>query len=56
MRAIHAADDQAEVYMILRVYDVASRNVRMKVYLDPEQLRIDEHLQFNGGSWTVTPR
>lgn len=55
MRAIHAADNQAEVYMILRVYDVASTDVRMKVYLDPEQLRIDEHLHFDAGSWTVTP-
>lgn len=55
MQSIHNRDDHSEVYMILRVFDVLSEEIRMRVYLDPEKLRLNEDLIFTGETWSVVP-
>lgn len=55
MRDIHRAEDHSEVYMILRVFEIESKRIGMSVYLDPEQLRLDECLAFTGETWSVVP-
>ncbi|KAJ5646964.1 hypothetical protein N7490_003336 [Penicillium lividum] len=55
MRAIHNRNDFPEVYLIFRVFDICGGNLGMKVYLDPEQLRLDEGLVFTEQSWSVVP-
>lgn len=45
-----------EVYVVLRVYELDSRKIGMRVYLDPEQLRLDEELSFTGETWSIVPQ
>jgi hypothetical protein len=56
MENIHTGAGQREVYMILRVFEIESEGqIGMKVYVDPEQLKLDEELIFTGESWSVIP-
>lgn len=55
MRDIHNAGDRSEVYMLLRVFEIDGAGVGMKVYLDPERMRLDETLLFTGETWSVVP-
>lgn len=56
MTNIHTQAGHREVYMILRVYEIESEGrIGMKVYVDPEQLRLDEQLLFTGENWSVIP-
>lgn len=55
MKAIHDADGHLEVYLILRVFDIRGQTPGLKVYLDPEQLRLDGGLLFTGETWSVVP-
>ena len=56
MRDTHNVRNRSEVYVVLRVFDVAGDGLNMKVYLDPEQLRLEESLVFTGETWSVTPK
>lgn len=47
---------QSEVYIILRVFGMCSDHLNMRVYVDPEELRVDENLVFTGETWPVVPR
>lgn len=55
MRVIHNRADYSEVYLIFRVFNIRDENVRMSVYLDPEQLKLDGGLVFTGETWSVVP-
>lgn len=55
MRDIHNARDGSKVYMLLRVHDIEGAGISMKVYLDPEQLRLDKTLVFTAETWSVIP-
>lgn len=55
MRATHNVRNHSEVYIVLRVFDVAGDGLNMKVYLDPEQLRLAESLVFTGETWSAVP-
>lgn len=55
MRDIHHAGNRAEVYILLRVYDIESAAIAMEVYLDPEQMRLDRTLRFTADTWSVVP-
>jgi hypothetical protein len=39
----------------MRVFDLESNNPGLKVYMDPEQMRLDGMLEFTGESWSVVP-
>jgi hypothetical protein len=56
MRDIHNANDRSEVYILFRVYGIESAGIGMKVYLDPEQMRLDKTLLFTGETWSVIPK
>ena len=57
MTSIHAsAGQQSEVYIILRVFEIENEGrIGMKVYVDPERLRLENQLVFTGESWSITP-
>jgi hypothetical protein len=56
MRDTHSLSNRSEVYVVLRVFDVAGDGLGMRVYLDPEQLRLAESLVFTAETWSVVPR
>ncbi|KAJ5189913.1 hypothetical protein N7472_008927 [Penicillium cf. griseofulvum] len=55
MGAMHARSDHSEVYLIFRAFDIRGPNIGMRVYFDPEQLRLDGELLFTGETWSVIP-
>lgn len=56
MKNIHTEAGRSEVYMILRVFEIESEGqIGMTVYVDPEQMKLDEELIFTGESWSVIP-
>lgn len=55
MGAMHDRSDHAEVYLIFRVFDIRGPNIGMRVYLDPEQVRLDGGLLFTDETWSVIP-
>jgi hypothetical protein len=55
MRDIHNAGNHSEVYVLFRVYEIDGAGIAMKVYLDPEQMRLDKALLFTEETWSVVP-
>ncbi|KAJ6007726.1 hypothetical protein N7540_011702 [Penicillium herquei] len=55
MGNMHRRGGHSEVYMILRVFEIRGSSIGMRVYLDPEQLRLDGALVFTGETWSVVP-
>lgn len=55
MGAMHDRGDHSEVYLIFRAFDIRGSNIGMRVYFDPEQLRLDGELLFTGETWSVIP-
>ena len=47
--------DAAEIYVVLRVFNLGKPNMGMRVYVDPEYLRQESKLEFTAESWTVIP-
>ena len=45
----------AEVYVILRVFNLGQKDMGLRVYLDPESLRLDKKLDFTAESYTIVP-
>lgn len=43
------------IYVIFRVYNLGSNDMGVKVYLDPETLRLSEQLSFTADTWSVVP-
>lgn len=44
-----------QVYMILRVFGIESNSPGVRVYMDPEELRVSGALVFTGEAWSVVP-
>ena len=55
MRKAHGSG-RSEVYIVMRVFELESRCPQMRLYLDPEQLRLDDELEFTAETWSVVPR
>jgi hypothetical protein len=45
----------SQVHVIMRVYDLMTPDVKMKVYVDPIRFR-GEGLEFEVGGWVVTAK
>lgn len=43
------------IYAIFRVYRLGQDNMGLRVYLDPESLRLSGQLEFTAETWTVVP-
>lgn len=43
------------IYMIFRVFDMGKRSIGVRIYMDPDQMRLDGTLRFSADRWTVTP-
>ncbi|KAK2034152.1 hypothetical protein LX32DRAFT_722382 [Colletotrichum zoysiae] len=55
MRNNVVTEDSDTLYVIFRVYNVGQENIGVKVYVDPETLRLAGRLQFTGETWSVVP-
>lgn len=49
------SDNMDMVYVIFRVYNLGQQGMRMKVYVDPEMMRVREELLFTAEGWSVVP-
>ncbi|KAK8076963.1 hypothetical protein PG996_003133 [Apiospora saccharicola] len=47
--------NSSTIYVIFRVYNLGQDNMGLKIYLDPEALRVSEALKFTAESWSVVP-
>lgn len=43
------------VYIIVRVFKLGTRDVGLRVYLDPDVMRREGRLIFTGETWSVRP-
>lgn len=50
-------ENNSEIYVIFRVYqlDQGNQGPGLKVYVDPESLRLSRVLDFSAQTWTITP-
>ena len=55
MRDMYYEEEHSKVYLIVRVFEIESQSIGMKVYLDPEKLRQHGNLVFTGEKWSVVP-
>uniref|UniRef100_L2FL52 Ino80 chromatin remodeling complex protein n=1 Tax=Colletotrichum fructicola (strain Nara gc5) TaxID=1213859 RepID=L2FL52_COLFN len=55
MRNNLVTDDSDTVYVIFRVYNLGQKDIGLKVYVDPETLRLAGRLKFTGETWSVVP-
>lgn len=49
------SDNMDTIYVIFRVYNLGQRGMRVKVYVDPEMMRLREELLFTAEGWSVVP-
>ena len=49
------SDNMDTVYVIFRVYNLGQQGMRVKVYVDPEMMRVREELLFTAEGWSVVP-
>lgn len=52
---ILAAGNTGSIYAIFRVYWLGQDSLGLKIYLDPESLRLSGQLKFKAESWSVVP-
>ncbi|KAI1342846.1 hypothetical protein F5Y15DRAFT_412522 [Xylariaceae sp. FL0016] len=43
------------IYVIFRVYNLGQDNMGLRIYLDPESLRLSGHLDFTTEQWSIVP-
>ncbi|KNG81405.1 hypothetical protein ANOM_010513, partial [Aspergillus nomiae NRRL 13137] len=43
------------IYIIFRVFNIGTNSVAMKVYVDPERMRTNQHLLFTAENWSIVP-
>ena len=49
-------NNRSVIYTVFRVYNLGQGGMGLKIYVDPESLRLNEKLEFmTDGSWLVTP-
>ncbi|RWA07221.1 hypothetical protein EKO27_g7884 [Xylaria grammica] len=49
------ANNTEKIYAIFRVYYLGQENMGLKVYIDPEALRLSGQLEFAADTWSVVP-
>lgn len=49
------SDNMDMVYVIFRVYNLGQQGMRVKVYVDPEVMRVRGELLFTAEGWSVVP-
>ncbi|GLA20578.1 hypothetical protein AnigIFM62618_009153 [Aspergillus niger] len=49
------SDNMDTIYVIFRVYNLGQQGMRVKVYVDPETMRVREELLFTAEGWSVVP-
>lgn len=55
MQETHSGANGAKIYMVARVFNVNSNNIGIKVYVDPERLRLSGGLLFRKDKYSVVP-
>ena len=56
MQANTVLDGDGDViYVIFRVYNLGRDDMGVRIYLDPEALRLSGQLRFVAENWLVTP-
>jgi hypothetical protein len=50
-----SAGNRDTIYVIFRVYNLGQGNMGVRIYLDPETLRLSEQLSFTAETWSVVP-
>lgn len=43
------------IYVVFRVFNLGHTDVGLKIYVDPETLRLEEKLKFIPETWMVVP-
>ncbi|KAJ4385382.1 hypothetical protein N0V93_009809 [Gnomoniopsis smithogilvyi] len=54
--AAASPENQSTLYVIFRVYHLGRDNMALRIYMDPEKLRLDEELDFTAETWSIVPR
>lgn len=54
MRDTHSSQTRDAVYVVFRVFSLEDDSIGLRVYVDPEQHRLDGELVFAADSVTVT--
>lgn len=49
------AENRDTIYAIFRVYNLGRDDMGLKIYIDPESLRLSEQLGFTAETWSVAP-
>ncbi|KAK2051105.1 hypothetical protein LY76DRAFT_529200, partial [Colletotrichum caudatum] len=55
MRNNVVTEDSNTLHVVFRVYNLGQENIGVKVYVDPETLRLAGRLTFTGETWSVVP-
>ncbi len=57
MRRCRITGENTEsIYTVFRVYNLGQGGMGLKIYVDPETLRLNEELEFTSeGPWSVIP-
>lgn len=51
--ALQPGTPAAQIYVLIRVFNLEQENIGLRVYVDPEKHRRDGTLQFGVDTWTV---
>lgn len=43
------------LYMIFRVFNMGKKSIGVRIYMNPDQMRLEGRLRFTADRWTVTP-
>lgn len=54
--AVASPENHTTLYVVFRVYHLGRDNMGLRIYMDPEKLRLDEQLDFTAETWSVVPR
>ncbi len=54
--SVLSPDNDHTIYAIFRVYSLGRDGMGLRVYLDPETLRVSGQLEFTSETWSVVPR
>jgi hypothetical protein len=46
---------ESKIYVIFRVFDLGKDTMNLRIYIDPESLRLQDRLRFAPESYNVVP-
>jgi hypothetical protein len=46
---------ESTIYVIFRVFDLGKDTMNLRIYIDPESLRVQDRLRFSPESYNVVP-